>query len=111
MIPVKALALAALLHLGAANAQEQKSVVEYAAGTLAPTDYKVIAHLQADSWLTVFAVPSHKDANAAREALLKEAARRGGDGVINVRCLSGGVAEGVFLRGHYCYGSVIRRVQ
>lgn len=87
-------------------------ITEYAAGALAPADYRVISHIPASQWLTALTPRTFADQPAARAALLNEAARRGGDGVINVHCLrAGGVGAGTLLPGHYCQGSVIKRVK
>ena len=106
--------LAALGSLPASFAQEPAAttVTEYAAGALAPADYRVISRISASNWLTALTPRTFADQPAARAALLNEAARRGGDGVTNVHCLrAGGVGEGALLPGHYCYGSVIKLVK
>jgi nitrogenase subunit NifH len=54
-------------------------------------------------------VPAHADKETARRALLDEAARIGGEGVVNLHCIeSTGPGAGVTLGGHYCYGNVIK---
>jgi len=75
----------------------------YAVGTIAPSAYTVIDRLWAARWRTAFGVPSQADANAAAQELLDEAARVGGDGVVNLHCLARGNDS-----GYFCYGNVIK---
>ena len=84
-------------------AAEPVPVKVYAAGTIAPSRYTVIDRLWVARWRTAFDVPSQADATAAARELLDEAARAGGDGVVNLHCLALGKDA-----GHYCYGNVIK---
>ncbi len=84
-------------------AAETAPVKIYQAGTIAPSRYTVIDRLWVARWRTAFDVPSHADAAAATRELLEEAARAGGDGVVNLHCL----ARETGAR-HYCYGNVIK---
>jgi hypothetical protein len=106
---ISSLSLAADAPPGAAKAPvtEARVVKVYEPGTLAPTDYAVIDHLWVSRWRTAFDVPRHRDQASAQQALLNEAARMGGDGVVNMHCLQSAV---VLVRWgqHYCYGNVIR---
>jgi len=86
----------------------------YAPGAISPARYTVIDRLWVARWRTAFDVPSQADAVSARRALLDEAVRAGGDGVVNLHCLSdstmgdmGGVT-GSEAAAHYCYGTVIK---
>ncbi len=76
----------------------------YAVGTLTPSRYTVIDRLWVARWRTAFDVPTQPNAAGATRELLAEAARVGGDGVVNLHCLArepGGAA-------YYCYGNVIK---
>lgn len=106
------LAVLVLAPAGHAQQSAASKVVEYPAGALAPAQYRVIARVPASHWLTAITPRTFADQSTARAALLNEAARRGGDGVVNVTCLrAGGVGSGALLPGHYCFGSVIKLVQ
>jgi hypothetical protein len=84
-------------------AAETVPVKIYQVGTIAPSSYTVIDRLWVGRWRTAFDVPSHADAAAATRELLEEAARIGGEGVVNLHCLAR--ADGA---SHYCYGNVIK---
>ena len=79
------------------------TVKVYAVGTIAPSRYTVIDRLWVARWRTAFDVPSHADAASAIKELREEAARAGGDGVVNLHCV--GRDKGA---AHYCYGNVIK---
>jgi hypothetical protein len=90
------------------NAKLEARVVKaYEPGALAPADYTVIDRLWVSRRQTAFDVRRHGDLESAQQALLAEAARVGGDGVVNMHCVqSAGVIER--RSGHYCYGNVIK---
>ena len=75
----------------------------------APGTYTVIDRISVARWSSAFNVPAYADQASARRALLNEAARIGGDGVVNLACIqSAGPGAGVALGGYYCYGNVIK---
>ena len=93
----------------AADAPAKAPVTDYQAGTIAPSEYSVIDRIPVAHWRSAFYVPAYANQASARRALLDEAARRGGDGVVNLHCIeSAGFGAGVALGGHYCYGNVIK---
>ena len=93
----------------AADAPGRPPVREYEPGTIAPGEYTVIDRLSIAHWRSAFTIPAYANQESARRALLEEAARRGGDGVVNLHCIaSAGFGAGVALGGHYCYGNVIK---
>ena len=79
----------------------------YAPGAISPSRYTVIDRLWVARWRTAFNVPSEADAANATRALLDEAARAGGDGVVNLHCVADN-ATGGEAADHYCYGNVIK---
>lgn len=91
------------------NVATKAQVKDYEAGTIAPGAYTVIDRISVARWRSAFDVPAYADQASARRALLNEAARIGGDGVVNLHCIeSAGPGAGVALGGHYCYGNVIK---
>ena len=68
----------------------------------------MIDRIPVGRWRSAFYVLAYAKQESARRALLDEAARIGGDGVVNLYCVeSFGVGAVVTLGGHYCYGNVI----
>ena len=91
------------------NVSTKASVREFEAGTIAPGAYTVIDRIPVAHWRSAFNAPAYANQESARRALLDDAARRGGDGVVNLHCIeSTGPGAGVALGGHYCYGNVIK---
>ena len=83
------------------------TIIVYPPGTIAPGDYTVIDRAWVSRKRTAFDMPRHRDVEAAQNALLQEAARLGGDGVVNMHCMH---STGVIAAwgGYYCYGNVIK---
>ncbi len=106
-LPVKSAVAADAMPKAASEISRKAPIKVYEPGTLAPGAYTVIDRLWVSGWRTVFDVPRYPDAESAVRALLHEAERMGGDGVVNMHCMQ---SAGVVSRwgGHYCYGSVIK---
>ena len=101
---VAALCLAAAC---AASAQEAAGVRIYQVGEIAYARYTVLGRIWVDSWRSAFFVPTHEDESGAIAALRDEAAQRGADGIVNLRCLndSGGLP---LAGGYFCYANAIK---
>ena len=110
-------AVAAFLMLGCLlRAVQAADVKDYAVGELSPGEYTVMDRLWVARRGSAIEVPRHADQASAKRALLDEAARIGGDGVVNLHCGESAVVSArlatieskVFGGSHYCYGSVIK---
>jgi hypothetical protein len=100
-------AVSSLASAADAPLNDAKVVKAYEPGALAPADYAVIDRLWVSRRQSAFDVHRYRDVESAQQALLAEAARLGGDGVVNMHCMqSAGVVER--WGGYYCYGNVIK---
>ena len=52
----------------------------------APPRYEIVKRLWIESWTSAFLVPSYASREEAMDAFRREAANRGGNGVINFGC-------------------------
>jgi hypothetical protein len=108
---------AAFLMLGCLpQAVQAAEIKDYAVGELSPGEYTVVDRLWVARRGSAIEAPRHADQASAKRALLDEAARIGGDGVVNLHCMESVVVSArlatieskVFGGSHYCYGSVIK---
>lgn len=109
--PLLRIALAALALCAGTSAFAQPpaaaAVQIYDSTQLALDRYTVVRRLGITGWESAFRIRGHRDVEAARGALLTEAARFGADGVINVICFD--QTDRVFNpAGYFCYGNAIR---
>ena len=79
-------ALAVFLFPLAAAAVEADQVTVHESVTSAPPRYQIIKRLWVESWRSAFMVPTYRSEQDAAAAFRREAARLGGDGVINFGC-------------------------
>ena len=83
------------------------AVTVYDGTQLALGSYVVVERIGVQSWLSAFGIPGHATEDAARSAVLNQAARTGADGVINLKCMS--QTDRLFKSaGYYCYANAIR---
>ncbi len=100
--------IVAALSVNAAAAQPDVGTVRvYDSAEIAFDRYVVLKRLWVEGWRSAFRIQGHRTPEAARQALMSEAARLGADGVVNLSCFDRD--DSIFWgRGHYCYGSAIR---
>ena len=79
----------------------------YDATEVAFNQYVVIARLGMEGWRSAFRLRGHPTLEAARQALLDEAARAGADAVVNLTCFD--QADALFkTTGYLCYANAVR---
>jgi hypothetical protein len=92
--------------VGHALAQDSRAVPIYDSTQIALDRYTVVKRLGVQDWRSAFSIPSYRDATAATQALLAEAARLGADGLVNLHCLS--QSDRLNRSGYFCYGNAIK---
>lgn len=99
-------ATAALASAAPSYAATQRITV-YDSTQLALHRYTVVKRIGLEGWESAFRIRGHETLDAARQALLNEAARVGADGLINVTCFD--QTDRIFNpAGYFCYGNAIR---
>ena len=104
-----ALVIAATTALAAAapSYAATQRITVYDSTQLALHRYTVVKRIGLEGWESAFRIRGHETLDAARQALLNEAARVGADGLINVTCFD--QTDGMFKpQGYFCYGNAIR---
>jgi hypothetical protein len=105
MRPLLVLALFALAGCASRAPVDQVAadrVAVHESTTSAPPRFEVVRRLWVESWRSAFFVPTYASAEDGRADLQREAARLGGNGIINFGCYP--------LRGTrlVCNGTVVR---
>ena len=102
-----ALALMSVFAGAAAQTQPSDAVRVYDSTEIAYDRYTVVRRLGVEGAGSAFRIPGHRDLESARQALIREAAGLGADGVINLTCFD--QTDRIFRpAGFYCYGNAIR---
>lgn len=106
LAPFIIVATAALSGAAPVYAATQRITV-YDSTQLALHRYTVVKRIGLEDWESAFRIRGHQSLAAARQALVKEAARIGADGLINLTCFDR--TDGIFKQqGYFCYGNAIR---
>jgi uncharacterized protein YbjQ (UPF0145 family) len=91
----------------AAAAPYPREVPIYDSTQLALDRYTVVKRIGVQDWQSAFSIRGHGSPEAARQALVNEAARLGADGLINLTCFD--QTDGIFRQqGYFCYGNAIK---
>ena len=96
----------AILFCASAPAQERPPVAIYDSTQIALDRYTVVKRLGVQGWRSGYYIASYRDAAAASDALLAQAAQLGADGLVNVYCLDR--SDRLKGEGYYCYGNAIK---
>ena len=98
---------AAALSAAAPSYAATQRITVYDSTQLALHRYTVVKRIGVEDWESAFRIRGHETLDAARQALLNEAARVGADGLINITCFD--QTDGMFKpQGYFCYGNAIR---
>ena len=98
---------AAALSSAAPSYAATERITVYDSTQLALHRYTVVKRIGLEDWESAFRIRGHASLDAARQALLNEAARVGADGLINLTCFD--QTDGIFKhQGYFCYGNAIR---
>lgn len=101
------IAATAALSAAAPSYAATQRVTVYDSTQLALHRYTVVKRIGLEGWESAFRIRGHATLEAARQALLDEAARVGADGLINLTCFD--QTDGIFKHeGYFCYGNAIR---
>ena len=104
---VAALLVCGLCEGAAAATATPAAVTVYDTTQLALGSYVVVERIGIQRWTSAFGISGHVSEDAARSAVLAQAARAGADGVINLKCMS--QTDRLFKpAGYYCYANAIR---
>ena len=104
---VAALLVCGLCEGAAAGTAAPAAVTVYDATQLALGGYVVVERIGVQGWRSAFGIPGHASEDAARNAVLAEAARAGADGIVNLMCMS--QTDSLFKSaGYYCYANAIK---
>ncbi len=106
---VKALSAAAAVLTAASltHAAGGGVVPIYDATEVAFHRYVVIKRIGIEDWRSAFGVGGHSSLDAAKNAVVNEAARLGADGVVNLTCFD--QTDRIFNpTGYFCYGNAVR---
>ena len=103
--------LAGGIALGAAaslaHAAEGGTVPIYDATEIAFDRYVVIKRIGIENWRSALGIGGHPTLDAAKSAVVNEAARVGADGIVNLTCFD--QTDRIFNpAGYFCYGNAIR---
>ena len=99
--------MTAALSAAAPSYAATQRIVVYDSTQLALHRYTVVKRIGLEKWESAFRIRGHETLDAARQALLNEAARVGADGLINVTCFD--QTDRIFKpAGYFCYGNAIR---
>jgi len=83
------------------------TVPVYDATQVAYNAYTVVKRVGVGNWRSAFGIGGHASLEAARNAIVSEAARAGADGIVNLTCFD--TTDRVFRpAGYFCYGNAIR---
>ena len=95
------------LPLPEASAQTAGTVPVYDSTQISLSRYTVLKRLGVGDWRSAFGIGGHDDLAAAQNALVRQAAGLGADGIVNLVCFD--QTDRLFRRkGYYCYGNAIR---
>lgn len=107
--PLATLVVAATAALSAAapSYAATQRITVYDSTQLALHRYTVVKRIGVEGWESAFRIRGHATLDAARQALLNEAARVGADGLINLTCFD--QTDRIFKpAGYFCYGNAIK---
>jgi hypothetical protein len=104
-------AAAALLALSACSSAPRQSgdasqVQVYRSMQLTPTRYTVVKRIWIDDWRSNFTYPTFDREQAGIDAMKREAAKIGANGIMNVICLD--PSSGKSVGGLLCYGDAVK---
>jgi hypothetical protein len=101
------LANLAVCSIAAAAPAAPSQVPVYDPTQLALDGYTVVERIGVQRWRSAFGTSGHPTQEAARSAVLAEAARAGADAVTNLVCMA--QTDGLFRpAGYYCYANAIK---
>jgi hypothetical protein len=100
------LALCACSSAPKQAAGDASQVQVYRSMQLTPSRYKVVKRIWIDDWRSNFYYPEFDSEQAGVDAMKREAAKVGANGIMNIICLdrSGGQSKGGLL----CYGDAVK---
>jgi hypothetical protein len=96
-----------LAAASAAYAAGGGTVPIYDATEVAFGRYVVVKRIGVGDWRSALGIGAHASLDAAKEAVLNEAARIGADGIVNLTCFD--QSDRVFdPTGYFCYANAVR---
>lgn len=99
--------IAVLTVTGLAHAADGGSVPVYDATQVALDRYVVVKRIGIGDRRSALGIPGQETLDAAKDAVLREAARIGADGVVNLTCFD--QTDRLFKPGGYfCYANAVR---